>query len=68
MPTCSYINVCNKFFPAVQAFGSISKHIHCTKSQPLLQHPDPAKVDQLKRTMLSNSLWTTGSLDSHSIT
>jgi len=37
MPEYTYRNVSNAFF----SFGSISKHLHCTKSQLLLQDPGP---------------------------
>ena len=32
MPKYTYRNISNTFFPAFLAFGSISKHFHCTKS------------------------------------
>jgi len=57
MPKNTYRNISNTFFLVFLAFGIISKYLHCTKSQSLL--PGLDKVDQLKRKMLSNSLWAT---------
>jgi len=37
MPIYTYINVCSTIFLGLLAFGSSSKHFHCTKLQSLLQ-------------------------------
>jgi len=37
-----YRKVSDTFLHAFLAFGSISKHLHCTKSHSLLPDPDPA--------------------------
>jgi len=60
------MNVCNTFLSAFPEFGRISiKHCHCTKAQSLLQSSYRLGGPTQK---LSNSLWTTDSLECHSKT
>jgi len=42
MPEHAYRNVSGTFLHVFLAFGSISKHLHCTKSHSLLLDPGPA--------------------------
>jgi len=41
MPKHAYRNVSDTFLHAFLAFGSISKHLHSTKSHALLPNPGP---------------------------
>jgi len=56
MPKYAYRNVSDTFFHAFVAFDSISKHFHYTNRSPGPPDQVVPKVDQLKSTMLLNSL------------